>query len=67
MESDCLVQAILSKLPDGDDVLVPVVNRYRKLILEKYASVKELLSRCNGAPNHPRSLLQLYKYIMDTE
>ena len=67
MDNDCLVQAILAKLPEGEGVLVPVVNQYRKLILEKYASVKDLLSRCNGRPKCPKPMLLLWKYINDSE
>ena len=67
MDNDCLVQAILAKLPEGEGVLVPVVNQYRKLILEKYTSVKGLLSRCNGRPKCPKPMLLLWKYINDSE
>ena len=67
MDKDCLVQMILEKIPAREDVVGPTVEKHRKFILPKYTSVQELLSRCNGVPKHPRSLHQLYKYIMDTE
>ena len=67
MDNDCLVQAILAKLPEDEGVLVPVVEQYRRLILEKYTSVKGLLSRCNGRHKYPKPMLLLWKYINDSE
>ena len=67
IDKDCLVQEIVEKLEDGEDVLIPTVKQYRKDIFTRYASVKDLLSRCNGAPKHARTLVLLCKYINDNE
>ena len=67
MDNDCIVQTIVEKLSNDEDVLVSAVKQYRKVILAKYTSVKDLLSRCNGRPKHARTLTLLYKYISDNE
>ena len=67
MDNDYLIQEIVEKLEEGEDILIPTVKEYRKDILTRYASVKDLLSRCNAAPKHARTLVLLWKYINDNE
>ena len=63
MDKDGLIQEIVEKLEDGEDVLIPTVKQYHKDILMRYAGMKDLLPRSNGTPKHARTLVLLWKYI----
>ena len=67
IEEDDLTLMISEKLEKCEDLydeLIPIVNKYRKDILAKYANVKDLVSKSTGGRlQPPKMLTSLLNYI----
>ena len=67
IEEDDLTLMISEKLEKCEDLydeLIPIVNKYRKDILAKYANVKDLVSKSTGDRlQSPKMLKLMFDYI----
>ena len=67
IEEDDLTMMISEKLEKCEDLydeLIPIVNKYRKDILAKYANVKDLVSKSTGDRlQSPKMLKLMFDYI----
>ena len=59
-----MISEKLEKCEDLYDELIPIVNKYRKDILAKYANVKDLVSKSTGDRlQSPKMLKLMFDYI----